>query len=77
MSKFKHYFSDPESQDMTQDDIQTLIASRLEDMAEQIEVLYLQGNHAEAELLRGEGLELAETYDAGTTFLFISDLTEV
>ena len=62
---------------MTQDDIQTLIASRLEDMAEQIEVLYLQGNHAEAELLRGEGLELAETYDAGTTFLFISDLTEV
>ena len=77
MSKFKHYFSDPENQDMTQDDIQTLIASRLEDMAEQIEILYSQGNHAEAELLRDEGLELAEAYDAGTTFLFISDLTEV
>jgi len=57
--------------------LQALIASRLEDMAEQVELLYTQGNYAEAELLRDEGLELAEAYDNETVFMFINDLTEV
>jgi hypothetical protein len=55
--------------------IQNLIASRLEDMAAQVEILYHQGNFAEAELLREEGLKLAEAYDNEETFLFINDLT--
>ena len=58
-------------------DIQTLVAQRLEDMAEQVEQLYIAGMIEEATLLRNEGLELAEAYDEGYTFLFIIDLTEV
>jgi hypothetical protein len=57
-------------------DIQTLVASRLEDMADQVAQLCTQGLTEEAELLRQEGLELAEAYDEGYTFLFINDLTE-
>ena len=56
-------------------DIQTLVATRLEDLADQIEVLYHQGNYAEAELLREEGLQLAECYDNGVTFMFLPDYT--
>jgi hypothetical protein len=61
---------------MSSIDIQSLIASRLEDMADQVEYLHSQGNFHDAELLRAEGLALAESFDAGTTFLFINDLTE-
>jgi hypothetical protein len=57
-------------------DIQSLVASRLEDMADQVEQLYVAGMIEEAKLLRQEGLELAECYDEGYTFLFINDLTE-
>jgi hypothetical protein len=57
-------------------DIQSLVASRLEDMADQVEQLYVAGMIEEAKLLRQEGLELAEAYDDGYTFLFINDLTE-
>ncbi len=58
-------------------DLQALIAGRLEDMAEQVELLFSQGNYEDAKLLRQEGLELAEAYDNEITFLFINDLTEV
>ncbi len=57
-------------------DIQTLVAQRLEDMADQVEQLFATGMIEEAALLRNEGLELAEAYDNGYTFLFINDLTE-
>ena len=53
-----------------------VVASRLEDMAAQVERLYANGLIEEATLLRNEGLELAESYDDGTTFLYINDLTE-
>lgn len=53
-----------------------VVASRLEDMAAQVERLYANGLTTEATLLRNEGLELAESYDDGTTFLYINDLTE-
>ena len=56
--------------------IQTLVASRLEDMAVQVEQLYVAGLIEEAELLRHEGLELAEAYDNEQTFLYIGDLTQ-
>jgi hypothetical protein len=46
-------------------------------MASQVEQLISQGMVEEAVLLRNEGLELAEAYDDGYTFLFINDLTEV
>ena len=46
-------------------------------MAEQTNILYSQGNYAEAELLREEGLELAGAYDAGADFMFMSNLSEV
>jgi hypothetical protein len=52
-------------------DLQLLIASRLEDMAAQVENLYEQGNYAEAELLREEGLMIAEAYDNEENFFFL------
>ena len=62
---------------MNSTDINALIASRLEDMADQVHQLYTQGLIEEAELLRKEGLELADAFDNGETFLFISDLKTV
>jgi len=59
---------------MNSGDLQLLIVSRLEDMAEQVERLYNQGNLAEAELLREEGLQLANAFDNQATFMFINDL---
>lgn len=53
-----------------------VVASRLEDMAAQVEQLYVAGMIEEATLLRNEGLELAEAYDNEQTFLYINDLTE-
>jgi hypothetical protein len=52
-------------------DLQLLIATRLEDMATQVEALYEQGNYAEAELLREEGLMIAEAYDNEENFFFL------
>ncbi len=54
--------------------LQTLIASRLEDMADQCQVLFDEGNFAEAELLREEGLALAQSFDNEEDFLYIADL---
>lgn len=62
---------------MTNNELQNLIADRLEDMAVQVERLYAEGNFAEAELLRTEGLSLAEAYDNEETFVVINDLSEV
>jgi hypothetical protein len=57
--------------------IDSLISSRLEDLADQVHYLYANGYPQEAELLREEGLQLAEAYDNEETFLFINDLTEL
>ena len=57
-------------------DIQTLIASRLEDFANQVEYLYEQGRIEDAEFLREEGLRLAESYDEGTLFMYLPDYTQ-
>jgi hypothetical protein len=56
--------------------INLLVATRLEDMADQVQLLYTQGMSEEAELLRREGLQLAECYDNEQTFLFLNDLQE-
>lgn len=56
---------------MNKTDLATVIASRLEDMATQVEKHFAEGNFAEAELLRDEGLLLAEAYDNEETFFFL------
>jgi hypothetical protein len=56
-------------------EIQTLITKRLEDLADRVEVLYHEGNFAEAELLREEGLMLAECYDSEGVFMYLPDFT--
>lgn len=77
MNQTEHRYFDEDANNMAGIDLQTLISSRLEDLADQVEVLYLQGNLAEAELLRNEGLMLAEAYDNEEIFMFINDLTNV
>lgn len=76
MNQSEHTYFYDEQSNMTGIDIPTLIASRLEDVADRVNELYAQGNIRDAQLLRAEGLELAEAYDEGVTFLFINDLTE-
>ena len=76
MNQSEHTYFLHEQHNMQGIDIQTLVATRLEDMAHQVEYLYTLGRKEEAELLRNEGLMLAEAYDNEATFLFINDLTE-
>jgi len=54
--------------------LQAVIASRLEDMAEQCQILFDQGNFAEAELIKEEGLALAKSYDNDEEFFYVGDL---
>jgi hypothetical protein len=75
VNKTEHRYFDEDANNMCGIDLKTLIASRLEDMADQVEFLYRQGNFAEAELLRDEGLMLAESYDNETTFMYLPDFT--
>jgi hypothetical protein len=69
-------FPSEEIEEMHSVDIQTLVTSYLEDMAEQVQFLYARGDYRHAELLRQEGLEMAEAYDNNCIFMFINDLTE-
>ena len=54
-----------------------MVASRLEDMATRVEYLYANGYHAEAAVLRAEGLHLAEAYDNEEDFFVIGDFTAI
>jgi hypothetical protein len=62
---------------MTSNDLQNAIAVRLEEMATQVEFLYANGYIEEAQVLRAEGLELAEAYDNEETFLTLGDFTTI
>jgi hypothetical protein len=75
MNNNQSFFTDDEFQELTGVDIQSLVASRLEDMADRVEYHHSVGNYGTAEFLRQEGLELAGAYDFGTSFLYINDLT--
>jgi hypothetical protein len=75
VNQTEHRYFDEDANNMIGIDLQTLVASRLEDLADQVEVLYLQGNLAEAELLRDEGLMLASSYDNEITFMYLPDFT--
>ena len=61
---------------MTSDTLQLLVATRLEDLATQVERLYSQGLVEEAHLLREEGLALAASFDREDTF-FVLNVTSV
>jgi hypothetical protein len=75
MENNQTFFTDDEFQELTGVDIQSLVASRLEDMADRVEYHCSTGDLDTARLLRQEGLELASAYDFGTSFLYINDLT--
>jgi hypothetical protein len=57
--------------------IHQLIASRLEDMADQVEKLAQNGYVEEALLMREEGLALATAYDNEEDFFFVQDYTTI
>ena len=52
---------------------QELVQSRLNDLANQIRELYAIGDVEGAQLLKQEGLELAEACDNGDPFMLLSD----
>ena len=72
MSRFTD-FNFEELNEFSSPDIQTLVSSRLEDMAEQIGVLVEQGRYSDANFLRNEGLLLAEYMDGDNTFFYAGD----
>ena len=59
---------------MNSKQLQTVISSRLEDFAEQCQHLFNEGNFAEAELVREEGLSVARAFDEEEEFLYVGDL---
>ena len=58
-----------------QDRLQSLIADRLEHLADRVEWLIRIGDLESARLLRNEGLELAEAYDSEQNFFAIDTAT--
>jgi len=75
VNRTEHRYFDEDANNMIGIDLQTLVSSRLEDLAGQVEVLYRQGNFAEAELLRDEGMLLAESCDNENLFMYLPDFT--
>lgn len=67
--------TDAEFSEMFDVNIEALVASRLEDMADRVEVLQKEGRSRDAHMLSAEGLELAKHYDNDEMFLFLNDLT--
>jgi SpoVK/Ycf46/Vps4 family AAA+-type ATPase len=60
---------------MKTSDLQLVIASRLEDMAEKVKYHLRNGDHDLAELVRWEALDIAGAYDRDEEFFFVNDLT--
>ena len=67
--------TDAEFSEMFNVNIEALVASRLEDMADRVETLQKEGRNRDAYMLSAEGLALAKHYDNDETFLFLNDLT--
>jgi hypothetical protein len=59
---------------MNLNQLQAVIVSRLEDLANQCQFLTNHGNFAEAELIRAEGMALAAAFDDEEDFLYVDDL---
>ena len=75
MDHAQSFFTDDEFQELTGVDIHSLVASRLEDLADRVEYHCSLGDIVTAEFLRDEGLELASAYDFGVPFFYVNDLT--
>ena len=58
---------------MKTSDLQLVIASRLEDMAEKVKYHLRNGDHDLAELVRWEALDIAGAYDCDEEFFFVHD----
>ena len=75
MNNKNNFFTNNEIEDMGGVDIESLVASRLEDLAERVAYHAFRGEWDTVELLKAEGLELAEAYDEGFNFFYVNDLT--
>ena len=75
MDNKNNFFTNNEIEDMGGVDIESLVASRLEDLADRVAFHAFRGEWDTVELLKAEGLELAEAYDDGYNFFFVNDLT--
>jgi len=75
MNNKNNFFTNNEIEDMGGVDIETLVASRLEDLADRVAFHAFRGEWDTVELLKAEGLELAEAYDEGFSFFYVNDLT--
>ena len=75
MNNINNFFTNNEIEDMGGVDIESLVASRLEDLAERVAYHAFRGEWDTVELLKAEGLELAEAYDEGFNFFYVNDLT--
>ena len=69
------FFASDDFQNMDKFDLDTLIQSRLGDIADQVAHLYSEGLDDLAELLMAEGLMLAKAADNHDMFFFVQDLT--
>jgi len=68
-----NFLTDSEFEDLTGIDIESLVASRLEDLAERYEYFVATKNTPLAKLIKEEGLMLAESFDRDDIFLFMKD----
>ena len=75
MNNKDNFFTNNEIDDMNGVDIQSLVASRLEDLADRIAFHAFNGEWDTVELLKTEGSELAQAYDDGFSFFFVNDLS--
>jgi hypothetical protein len=75
MNNKTNFFTNNEIEDMGGVDIESLVASRLEDLADRVAFHAFRGEWDTVELLKAEGLELAEAYDKGFNFFYVNDLT--
>jgi hypothetical protein len=75
MNNKNSFFTNNEIEDMGGVDIESLVASRLEDLADRVAFHAFRGEWDTVELLKAEGLELAEAYDEGFNFFYVNDLT--
>ena len=74
MDTSQTFFTDDEFQEMTGVDIDSLVHSRLNDLADQVAHLQVEGYADLASLLHAEGMQLAAAADNGDTFIYLSDL---
>jgi len=66
--------TDDEFSRMFDIDLATIVASRLDDIADRVDVLLKEGRTEDARLLGKEGLEIAQCYDDDEMFVFLPDL---